>query len=148
MRYLLLFCLFLPTVSFALPSALKSQIQTAANRFRIDPQLVEAMVEVESNGNPNAVSGAGAMGLVQVMPRTAEEVGIANPFHALSNLMGACQYMRMLLNRFRFNLEHALAAYNAGPSKVEKYKGVPPYPETIEYVQKVLAAYDRRKRVQ
>jgi soluble lytic murein transglycosylase-like protein len=129
---------------------LQEHIRTAAHRYRIDPNLVRAIIETESgplNGpkhlGKNAVSSKGAKGLMQVMPLTADEMGIANPHHALSNLMGACEYLRMLLNRYKFNLPKTLAAYNAGPSNVDKYKGIPPFRETRAYVRKVLAAYER-----
>ncbi len=129
---------------------LQEQIRTAAHRYRINPNLVRAIIETESgplNGpkhlGKNAVSNKGAKGLMQVMPLTADEMGIANPHHALSNLMGACEYLRMLLNRYKFDLTKTLAAYNAGPSNVDKYKGIPPFRETQKYVRKVLAAYER-----
>ncbi len=140
---LLFFCAFVRANTL---TDLDSQIRLAAHRFRIDPLLIKAMIETESGhlGN-SAVSPKGARGLMQVMPMTAEEMGIANPHHSLSNLMGACGYLRKLLNRYRFDFELALAAYNAGPAKVDKYGGVPPFKETRNYVRKVLAAYERNK---
>ena len=146
LRFALVVSLFSSAAIAVAPLSLQKDIHTAANRYRIDPKLVEAIVEVESASSPQALSPKGARGLMQVMPATADEMGIANPHHVLSNLMGACEYLRTLLNRFRFDLPKTLAAYNAGPHKVEKYKGIPPYPETRKYVHKVLAAYRRLKR--
>ncbi len=125
---------------------LDGQIRSAAHRFRIDPLLVKAIMEVESRADRLAVSPKGAQGLMQVMPGTAEQLGIANPHHALSNLMGACEYLRTLLNRFHFDLPKTLAAYNAGPTNVDRYGGIPPFRETRKYVRKVLAAYERLKK--
>lgn len=139
--------LFLSGAGPALASAdLDSHIRAAAHRFRIDPLLVKAIVEVESRADRLAVSPKGAQGLMQVMPRTAEQLGIANPHHSLSNLMGACEYLRTLLNRFSFDLVKTLAAYNAGPTNVDRYGGIPPFRETRHYVRKVLAAYERLKK--
>ena len=146
MRWTGLFLVF-SAVSFASPSTLDAQIRSAANRYRIDPSLVKAIIHTESGAlGTGAVSPKGAKGLMQVMPLTADEMGIANPHHALSNLMGACEYLRVLLNRYKFDLVKTLAAYNAGPAKVDKYGGVPPYPETQKYVRRVLATYHKLKK--
>lgn len=142
MRYFLFLLISLP----ALGTPLRDEIRAAANRFRIDPRLVEAMVEVESAFEPRATSPKGAMGLLQLMPGTADELGVANAYHIKSNLMGACEYLRGLLNRFRFDLPKAIAAYNAGPHNVRKYGGIPPFRETQLYVRRVLAAYGRLKK--
>lgn len=125
------------------PPVLREKIAVAATKYRIDPRLVEAMVEVESAGVSHAVSPKGARGLLQIMPRTADELGVANSFHVQSNLMGACEYLRVLMNKYRFKIPLVLAAYNAGPGKVTQYGGVPPFKETRLYVKKVLAAYKR-----
>jgi soluble lytic murein transglycosylase-like protein len=126
---------------FSFPPALDQQIRDAARRSSLDPFLVKAVVSVESNFKSKATSHKGAMGLMQVMPKTAEEKGIQQPYHATNNLMGACDYLRELINRYRGNLEWALAAYNAGPRNVDKYKGIPPFSETQAYVRKVMRLY-------
>lgn len=136
-----------PVWGAAIPRDVLDQIAVAAARYRIDPKLVQAMVEQESAGVGAAVSPKGARGLLQVMPRTAADLGIANPHHTRSNLMGACEYIRSLMNRFQLDLPRVLAAYNAGPEKVKKYGGVPPYTETQNYVRKVLAAYERLRKL-
>ena len=126
--------------------SLRRQIRDAALRSALDPKLVEAVVRVESNFKANARSHKGAMGLMQVMPGTADECEIHDPFHATNNLMGACACLRRLINRYRGNLQLALAAYNAGPANVTRYKGIPPFPETQEYVRKILSIYAKLRR--
>ncbi len=135
-----------PALAARIPAALEREIAVAAAVYRIDPKLVQAMMEIESKGEPHSISPKGAKGLLQVMPRTADDLGMANPHHIRSNLMGACQYLRSLLNRFQFDLPKVLAAYNAGPEKVKRYNGIPPYAETQNYVRKVLTAYDRLRK--
>lgn len=136
---------------FALPLgaatlSLDGEIRDAARRAALDPELVAAVVQVESNYRPEATSPKGAMGLMQVVPSTAAECGIHDPYHAVNNLMGACDCLRKLINRYRGNLKLALAAYNAGPGNVERYGGIPPFRETREYVTRVLSLYHRLKR--
>lgn len=113
-------------------------IEKAASAHDISSSLIKAMIKVESNFNPNAVSPKGAKGLMQIMPGTMKDLNIDNPFNPYENVMGGTRYIRELLLRFNNELTLALAAYNAGPSAVEKYKNIPPYEETIGYVQKVL----------
>jgi soluble lytic murein transglycosylase-like protein len=139
--FLFLFCTPLSAVPVA--PILRERIVEAATRYRIDPRLVEAMVEEESAGVPHAVSPKGARGLLQIMPRTADELGVANSFHVQSNLMGACEYLRVLMNKYRFKIPLVLAAYNAGPGKVAQYGGIPPFNETRRYVKNVLSTYKR-----
>lgn len=141
MRYFIYHFLFISSLLFAFPPTLDQQIRDAARRSSLDPFLVKAVVSVESNFKSKATSHKGAMGLMQVMPKTAEEKGIQQPYHATNNLMGACDYLRELINRYRGNLEWALAAYNAGPRNVDKYKGIPPFSETQSYVKKVMKTY-------
>ncbi len=117
------------------------KIQLAAARWALDPHLVEAVIWVESHHSPEAISPKGAMGLMQVMPKTAKQNNIHAPFNPLDNLLGACRYLRQLMNRYQGNLNLVLAAYNAGPANVDKYQGIPPFPETRKYVSSVLKRY-------
>lgn len=142
MRWILF---FIPFICFPANASLEQNVRDAARRAYLDPKLVEAVVKVESNWNVRAVSHKGAMGLMQVMPKTAGELGIHQPFHGLDNLQGACQYLRTLINRYSGDLKLALAAYNAGPHNVDRFKGIPPFKETKNYVKRVLSIYDQLK---
>lgn len=147
MHLLTFFICFWSLSVFSVPHhLLETQIRDAAARSSLDPRLIKAVIAVESNFKTHATSRKGAMGLMQVMPKTAEVQGIRQPYHATDNLMGACEYLRMLINRYRGRLELALAAYNAGPSNVDRYQGIPPFPETQAYVKKILALYEKSKR--
>jgi soluble lytic murein transglycosylase-like protein len=138
--------LLLGTPLFSAPHDLNQRIKDAAVRSSLDPSLIKAIVQVESNFESRATSLKGAMGLMQVMPKTAEAQGIRQPYHATENLMGACDYLRTLINRYRGNIKWALAAYNAGPGNVDRYGGIPPFKETQLYVKKVLNIYQRLKK--
>ncbi len=120
--------------------SIRKVIFNSASNQGVDPALVEAIVAVESAFNPMAVSVKGAMGLMQLMPPTASRYGVADPFDPKQNVSGGVRYLRDLLLRFE-NLLHALAAYNAGERAVLRYQGLPPYPETQDYVRKVLDRY-------
>jgi len=118
-------------------------IDKVARRHGISPVLVHAVVEVESNYHVRARSRAGARGLMQVMPSTARDLGVSSParlFDPRENLEAGVKYLKAMLQRFNGDLVAALAAYNAGPGAVDRYAGVPPFPETREYVRKVLSA--------
>jgi hypothetical protein len=117
-------------------------IRLAADSFDVDPALVKAVVAAESNFEPRAVSPVGAQGLMQLMPETARAMGVRRPFKPSENIEGGVRYLRTLLDRFD-ELGLALAAYNAGPHVVERYGGIPPYPETEAYVTRVLSHYRR-----
>ena len=116
-------------------------IEQYATRSEVPVELVRAVVAVESGSNPTARSSAGAMGLMQLMPETAAELGVTDPYDPADNLRGGITYLKQLLDQFGGNEEIALAAYNAGPSAVERYGNrVPPFPETRDYVRKVQSA--------
>lgn len=112
-------------------------INQASEKFDLPSGLVKAVVAAESAGNPNAVSSAGAKGLMQLMDSTASDVGVKNSFNPADNINGGANYLKQMLDRFDGNIDHALAAYNAGPGNVDKYGGVPPFDETRSYVSKV-----------
>lgn len=117
-----------------------SLIIREAKANQLDPALVKAVIAAESNFVPHAVSRAGAQGLMQLMPQTAEVLGVEDPLHAPQNVSGGSRYLREMLNRYG-DVSRALAAYNAGPKAVDRYRGIPPYPETEAYVKRVLAYY-------
>lgn len=123
------------------PYGLRTLIRSAAHRHGVDARLVEAIIAVESAFDPGAVSPKGAMGLMQLMPDTADRYAVHNPFDPVQNIAGGIRYLRDLLSRFHGNLRWALAAYNAGETAVDTYQGIPPYRETRTYVQKVLRHY-------
>jgi len=128
-----------------LPSLSKGQIQEivgqVSQKYNVDQKLVMALIKQESNFNTTAVSRAGAMGLMQLMPATAKTLGISNPFSAEQNIEGGVKHLRHMLDKYNGNLILALAAYNAGGGSVDKYGGVPPFPETQNYVKKILSNY-------
>ncbi len=116
----------------------------ASVRHRVDHRLVESLIEMESAFNPNAVSRAGAMGLMQLMPAVARRYGVRDALDPAQNIDAGVRHLRSLLLRYGGNLELTLAAYNAGPGAVDRYDGVPPYQETREYVFRVLFRYRQR----
>lgn len=120
-------------------------IDKYATQNNLDPDFVKAVVKQESGFNPKAKSHCGAMGLMQLMPATAQGLGVTNAFDAEQNIYGGTKYLKGLMDRFGNNKELALAAYNAGPNAVKKYNGVPPYKETQNYVKNVMASYGRFK---
>lgn len=109
-----------------------------AEQHRLEPKLVRAVIQVESGYNAAARSVKGAMGLMQLMPGTAQELGVDDPYDPEQNIRGGTSYLRRMLDRFEENLVHALAGYNAGPDAVVQYGGVPPYAETRAYVERVM----------
>ncbi len=118
---------------------LKGIVNDAATRHGVDPSLVSAVIHCESNGNPNAVSSKGAKGLMQLIDSTARKLGVTDPFDKVQNVNAGTAYLKQLLGRYNNNVKYALAAYNAGPTAVDKYGGVPPYKETQNYVNRVLS---------
>jgi soluble lytic murein transglycosylase-like protein len=117
----------------------------AGNEHNIDEDLLASLVRAESGGQVRAVSRTGARGLMQLMPKTAAEVGVKDSFRPEENIAGGSAYLDQLLTRYHDNVALALAAYNAGPRAVDRYHGVPPYRETQVYVARVIREFNRRK---
>jgi hypothetical protein len=135
---------------FARPSAvdLNDVVTSASGRYRLDPDLVNSVIKAESGFNTRAVSPKGAQGLMQLMPGTASKLGVPNAFDPEANVEGGTKYLRELLERYNFDLVKALAAYNAGPQRVEQFGGVPPYYETRAYVARVVRDFNKKKTAQ
>lgn len=114
-------------------------IRAAANKYNLSEELIASIIRAESSFQPDAVSPAGAQGLMQLMPATARELGVTDPFDVHQNIDGGSRYIRQMLDRFGGDVKLALAAYNAGPGTVMRYDGNVPYPETQNYVQRVLS---------
>jgi hypothetical protein len=120
-------------------------VNGASERHQIDPDFINSVIRAESGFNNRAVSKKGAEGLMQLMPRTASELGVSNAFDANANVEGGTKYLRELLEKYNYDVPKALAAYNAGPKRVDQYRGVPPYSETRAYVARIIRDYNRRK---
>ncbi|PIW63154.1 MAG: lytic transglycosylase domain-containing protein [Shewanella sp. CG12_big_fil_rev_8_21_14_0_65_47_15] len=112
-------------------------ISNAAHKHQLEPALIRAVIHAESAFNAKALSRTGAMGLMQLMPETAKEMGVTNAFLPEENILGGSKYLAQMLKQFNGDIALACAAYNAGPTTVTQYKGVPPYPETLAYVERV-----------
>jgi soluble lytic murein transglycosylase-like protein len=125
------------------PEQIDSLVQQNASTWQVDPSLIKAVIANESGFNAGATSKVGAQGLMQLMPETAASLGVRDPYDPVQNVAGGTRYLRSLLDRFGGDSKLAVAAYNAGPEAVEKYGGIPPYAETQNYVQNVLASADR-----
>lgn len=123
------------------PSELVSLAEDVSRRYGLDSALVRAVIGAESGWNAGAVSRAGAQGLMQLMPATARALGVSNPYDPAQNVDAGVRHLRGLLDNYDGDLKRALAAYNAGSAAVDRYGGVPPYPETQRFVERVLAAY-------
>ncbi|MFH1122400.1 MAG: transglycosylase SLT domain-containing protein [Pseudomonadota bacterium] len=116
-------------------------IKQASKRFSVEPSLIKAVIRAESAFDHRAVSRKGAEGLMQLMPQTANAMDVEDTFNPEENIFGGTRYLSLMLGRFRNDISLAVAAYNAGPESVEAYKGVPPFPETKSFVEKVLRFY-------
>ncbi len=132
-------------VEAAKPADLNQVIREVSRRSRLDADFIASVIRAESGGNTNAVSRKGARGLMQLMPGTADQLGVKNSFDAAQNVDGGVRYLMQLLQQFNYDVPKALAAYNAGPQRVTQYKGVPPYRETRAYVARIIRDYNRKK---
>jgi hypothetical protein len=134
-----------PMASADKPVSIGEAVSVASVRNNIDPHLILSLIRAESAFHANAVSPKGARGLMQLMPQTASQLGVENAFDPVANVQGGTLYLRQLLDRYDNNLIKALAAYNAGPERVDQYRGVPPYAETRAYVAKIIRDFNRQK---
>jgi soluble lytic murein transglycosylase-like protein len=130
------------------PIVLSDVVNTASATYHLDPDLVNSVIHAESGFNAHAVSPKGARGLMQLMPQTAGKLGVNDAFDPEANVTGGSRYLRELLERYNFDLIKALAAYNAGPERVEQYQGVPPFRETRAYVARIVHEYNTKKIAQ
>ena len=124
---------------------LNDVIREVSRRSQLDADFIASVIRAESGGNATAVSRKGARGLMQLMPGTADQLGVKNSFDAAQNIDGGVRYLMQLLQQFNYDVAKALAAYNAGPQRVTQYKGVPPYRETRAYVVRIIRDYNRKK---
>ncbi|NTV90711.1 MAG: lytic transglycosylase domain-containing protein [Clostridiales bacterium] len=131
----------IPTDKAAQMSVINKAVDDAAAKYHLDRELLMAVIKQESNYNPYSISSAGAQGLMQLMPGTADSLGVENPFDISQNVDGGAKYLKDQLVTFGGDLQLALAAYNAGPYSVKKYDGIPPYTETQNYVARVMKYY-------
>lgn len=131
----------IPTTKTSTKSQILNVVNQISKKYNVDEKLVQAVIKQESGFNPKAKSKAGAMGLMQLMPSTAKNLGVQDPYNMVQNVEGGVKYLKSMLNKYNGNVILALAAYNAGPNAVDKYSGVPPYKETQNYVKNILANY-------
>jgi hypothetical protein len=124
---------------------LNTVVNEASGHYRLDPDLVNSVIKAESGFKVHAVSSKGAQGLMQLMPGTASQLGVGNSFDAQANVEGGTKYLRALMEKYNFDMVKALAAYNAGPQRVERFGGVPPYYETKAYVARVVRDFNKKK---
>jgi soluble lytic murein transglycosylase-like protein len=130
------------------PADVSRVINEASGRYQLDPDLVNSVIRAESGFKVHAISPKGAQGLMQLMPQTANKLGVPNAFDPAANVDGGTRYLRELLEKYNYDLIKALAAYNAGPQRVEQYGGVPPYRETRHYVASIVRDFNRKKLAQ
>jgi soluble lytic murein transglycosylase-like protein len=134
---------FGPRMLARAPADVKALVKKLAPQYKLDPQLVLAVIAVESSFQADAVSSKNAQGLMQLIPATAARFGVANAFDPMENIRGGMAYLRLLLKRFKGDVALAVAAYNAGERAVERYGGIPPFDETRAYVRKIRAIYPK-----
>ena len=132
----------------ARPINITEVVKEASGKYRLDPDLVNSVIKAESGFNVRAVSPKGAQGLMQLMPGTASQLGVPNTFDAQQNVEGGTKYLRELMERYNFDIPKALAAYNAGPQRVEQFRGIPPYYETRAYVARIVKDFNKKKLAQ
>ncbi len=125
--------------------SLNKMISGAGERHQLDPDFINSVIRAESGFNNRAVSRKGAQGLMQLMPQTASQLGVKNPFDPNANVEGGTEYLRELLEKYNFDVVKALAAYNAGSKRVDQYRGVPPYYETQAYIARIIRDFNRQK---
>jgi soluble lytic murein transglycosylase-like protein len=136
------------SAKFVTAPGLNQVVNSASAAYHLDPDLVNSVIHAESGFNSRAVSPKGARGLMQLMPGTANQLGVNDAFDPQANVTGGSRYLRELLERYNFDLVKALAAYNAGPQRVEQYRGVPPFRETRAYVARIVHEYNLKKTAQ
>jgi len=136
--------------AFPISSAkdLNDVVNEASGRYQLDPDLVNSVIKAESGFHVRAVSPKGAQGLMQLMPGTASQLGVPNVFDPRANVDGGTKYLRELMERYNFDIVKALAAYNAGPQRVEQFRGIPPYYETRAYVARIVRDFNKKKIAQ
>jgi len=131
--------------AYIAPVNLNEVVNGAGERHQIDPDFINSVIRAESGGNSRAVSKKGAQGLMQLMPQTASQLGVSNSFDPNANVEGGTKYLRELLEKYNFDVNKTLAAYNAGPKRVDQYHGVPPYYETQAYISRIIRDFNRQK---
>jgi soluble lytic murein transglycosylase-like protein len=134
-----------PSVAPVAALSLTDIVRQSGQRNGLDPDLIHSVIAAESAGNPRAVSPKGAAGLMQLMPLTARALDVSDVFDPTQNVEAGTKYLRRLLDQYDHDLGKALAAYNAGPGKVDAYKGLPPYRETQQYVNRVIRSFNAKK---